>query len=211
MRAGAPREAEGAAGGLLLATTNAHKAGEIRAILAPLGIEVRRPDALGEVIEDGATFRANACIKARAAAAQWGVPALADDSGLVVDVLHGAPGIHSARYAGPNATAEENNALLVRRLKALQAVDPTARFLCHVVLASPAGSILAEAEGCVEGLLRWPAAGRGGFGYDPHFFHPPSGVRLSELNAAEKNAVSHRGRALRALAAQLTRLGAQWP
>jgi XTP/dITP diphosphohydrolase len=191
---------------ILVATTNAHKAQEIGDILAPLGYEVRLPEALPHVVEDGQTFRDNALLKARAAAAHYGVPTLADDSGLVVDVLDGAPGVHSARYAGPQAEAADNNALLVERLAALGVEDPAARFVCHVVLAAPDGRILAEADGRVEGLIRWPALGQGGFGYDPYFFHLPSQARLSELSADAKNAVSHRGRALRALAAQLAAL-----
>jgi len=190
-------------GPLWVATTNAHKAAEIRAILAPLDIAVRQPEYLADVVEDGRSFRDNARLKARAAAAALGAPALADDSGLAVDVLGGAPGIHSARYAGENAADRDNNALLIERLTALGCVDPAAAFVCHVVIAAPDGEILAEAEGRVEGVLRWPAAGGGGFGYDPLFFHPPSGCRLSELTPEAKNAVSHRGRALRSLARDL--------
>lgn len=190
-------------GPIFVATTNAHKAEEIAAILAPTGLDVRPAPALPEVVEDGETFRDNAILKARAAARALGAPALADDSGLAVDVLGGAPGVHSARYAGPDATDADNNALLIERLAALGAVDPKAAFVCHVVLAEPGGRILAEAEGRVEGVVRWPARGACGFGYDPLFFHPPSGCRLSELTPEQKNAVSHRGRALRKLAAAL--------
>ena len=192
-----------AEGPLWVATTNEHKAQEIAAILAPLGIEVRRPEHLDEVIEDGETFADNARLKARAAAAALGAPALADDSGLCVEVLDGAPGVHSARYAGPEATDADNNALLVERLSAMGAVDPAAAFVCHLTIAGPDGELLLEADGRVEGMIRWPEAGGGGFGYDPLFFHPPSGCRLSELSPEAKNAVSHRGRALRALADQL--------
>lgn len=188
---------------LALATTNRHKAEEIRAILAPHGIEVDVPDALPSVEETGATFRDNAILKARSAARHLGVPALADDSGLVVEVLGGAPGVHSARFSGPDATTETNNRLLVERLAALGARDPAAAFVCVAVVVDPDGAVVAEAEGRVEGVIRWPATGRGGFGYDPLFHHPPSGRRLSELSPAQKNAVSHRGRALRALAEQL--------
>jgi XTP/dITP diphosphohydrolase len=193
-------------GPLWVATTNAHKADEIRAILAPLGLEVRRPEQLEDVVEDGDTFAANARLKARAAAKALGAPALADDSGLVVEALGGEPGVHSARFAGEDATNAANNALLVERLSALGVEDPAAAFVCHVVIAAPDGTLLAEAEGRVEGTIRWPEAGGGGFGYDPLFFHPPSGCRLSELPAEAKNAVSHRGRALRALAEHLQSL-----
>jgi XTP/dITP diphosphohydrolase len=192
---------------LYLATTNAHKAGEIRAILAAEGLAVERPDELPAVVEDGATFRDNALLKARSAARHLGAPALADDSGLAVDVLGSAPGVNSARYAGPGADDDANNALLVERLTALGVVDPTAAFVCVAVVAAPDGRILAEAEGRVQGVLRWPARGGGGFGYDPLFFHPPSGCRLSELSPEAKNAISHRGTALRALARALRARG----
>lgn len=190
---------------LYVATTNDHKADEIRAILAPLGIEVLRPTDLDDVVEDGTTFRANALLKARAAATALGAPALADDSGLVVDVLDGEPGVHSARYAGEGATDQDNNARLIRELEARGVVDPAAAFVCSIIVAAPDGEVLAEAEGRVEGVIRWPQLGEGGFGYDPLFFHPPSGCRLSELTPEGKNALSHRGNALRALAERLAR------
>lgn len=198
---------EGSGRLLHLATTNAHKAREIRAILAPYGIEVCVPDALPEVVEDGRTFRDNALLKARSAASHLGAPALADDSGLAVALLGGEPGVHSARYAGPAATDADNNALLIERLAALGAADPQAAFVCHAVVAAPGGRVLAEAEGRVEGVIRWPPVGQHGFGYDPLFHHPPSGCRLSELSAEAKNAISHRGRALRKLAERLARRG----
>lgn len=188
---------------LWVATTNRHKAREIAEILEPLGFEIVAPQDLPGVIEDGATFAANARKKAISAAAHLGRPALADDSGLEIEALGGEPGIHSARYAGPGATSEENNALLIRRLEALGLVDPRARFVCHAVVAAPDGRVTAEATGRVEGVLRWPGAGGGGFGYDPLFHHPPSGCRFSELEPGRKNDVSHRGRALRALAEAL--------
>jgi XTP/dITP diphosphohydrolase len=188
---------------LFVATTNAHKAAEIAAILAPTGLGVVRAPALPEVVEDGATFRDNALLKARAAAAALGAPALADDSGLEVEALGGAPGVHSARFAGPRATDAENNALLVKRLEALGLEASPAAFVCHVVVAAPDGRVIAEAEGRVEGVIRWPPRGEGGFGYDPLFFHPPSGCRLAELTPQQKNALSHRGQALRRLARRL--------
>ncbi len=189
---------------LVMATTNAHKLEEARAILREVGVEVLAPPRpLPVVEEDAPTFAGNAAKKARAAAALLGVPVLADDSGLVVDALGGAPGVLSARYAGPGAGDAANNALLIKRLVALGARDPTARFVCHVVVAHPDGRLLAEAEGRVEGVIRWPAVGAHGFGYDPLFHHPPSGKRLSELGPDAKNAISHRGAALRTLATRL--------
>ena len=190
---------------LYVATGNAHKAREIEQILAPYGWDVTVPDGLPHVEEDGSTFRANAILKAASAARHLGAPALADDSGICVEVLDGAPGIHSARYAGEDSTDTANNARLIRELEALGAQEPAAAFVCHVVVVRPDGSVLAEAEGRVEGVLRWPALGDGGFGYDPLFFHPPSGVRLSELAPEAKNALSHRGQALRRLAEVLGR------
>jgi XTP/dITP diphosphohydrolase len=115
--------------------------------------------------------------------------------------------VHSARFAGEHAAAADNNALLVERLSALGVTDPAAAFVCYVVIAAPDGSILAEAEGRVEGVIRWPARGERGFGYDPLFFHPPSDCRLSELSPEAKNAISHRGEALRALAEGLRKGG----
>jgi len=190
-------------GPLYVATGNPHKAREVTEILAPLRIQVHVPEDLPHVEETGATFRDNALLKAASAAAFLNAPALADDSGLVVDVLGGDPGVRSARYAGEDGDDEANNRLLIERLTALGATDPTARFVCCVILAAPDGSVIAEAEGQVEGVIRWPAKGEGGFGYDPLFFHPPCGVRLSELSADEKNALSHRGNALRALVERL--------
>jgi len=189
---------------LVMATTNAHKLAEARAILQAVGIEVVAPPRpLPPVEEDAPTFAGNAAKKARAAAALLGLPALADDSGLVVDLLDGAPGVLSARFAGIGAGDAANNALLVQRLTALGAVDPAARFVCHVAVARPDGTLVAEAEGRVEGVLRWPGRGTLGFGYDPLFHHPESGLRLAELSAEAKNQVSHRGNALRLLAARL--------
>jgi XTP/dITP diphosphohydrolase len=192
---------------LALATTNRHKASEVAGVLAPHGIEVFVPPGLPPVEEDGATFAENAEKKARSAALHLRAPALAEDSGLVVPSLGGEPGVRSARYAGPRATDAENNARLVERLEAIGAEEPEASFVCHVVLALADGTVLARAEGRVDGVLRWPPRGAGGFGYDPLFHHPPSGRRLSELTPEEKSAVSHRGAALRALARALVSSG----
>ena len=188
---------------LYVATGNPHKVEEIQAILGPLGFEVRRPDGLEDVDETGATFRDNAILKAAAAARALGAAVLADDSGLAVDVLDGAPGVRSARYAGPDATDADNNRKLVETLEARETVDPEAAFVCYVVVVSPDGTVIAEAEGRVEGVIRWPARGDGGFGYDPLFHHPASGCRMAELSPEQKNALSHRGNALRLLAERL--------
>jgi XTP/dITP diphosphohydrolase len=200
---------DGAAGRrLLLATTNRHKAAEVEAILRPLGFAVDVPGALPPVEEDAPTFLGNATKKAAAAARRFGRPALADDSGLVVEALGGEPGVRSARYAGEGASDAENNARLLETLAARGLVDPPAAFVCAAVLVAPDGRVLAAAEGRVEGVVRAPPRGSGGFGYDPLFHyvgpeHPAPGRRFAELSRAEKDAVSHRGRAFRALAALL--------
>jgi XTP/dITP diphosphohydrolase len=197
----------------LLATTNRHKAAEIAAILAPFGLGVATPSRLEEVEEDAPTFLGNATRKAAAAARASGRPALADDSGLVVDALGGEPGVRSARYAGEHATDAENNAKLASEVAARGLVDPRAAFVCAAVLAAPDGRVLASAEGRVEGVIRVPPRGANGFGYDPLFHYtgpewPAPGRRFGELTPAEKDAVSHRGRAFRALAARLLDLSA---
>jgi XTP/dITP diphosphohydrolase len=193
---------------IVLATTNRHKAREIAAILAPYGLAVEVPPRLAPVVEDGATFAENAYKKALSAARVAGRPALADDSGLAVAALGGAPGVHSARYAGPGATDEANTARLLAELAARDLVDPAAAFVCHAVLVSPAGEVLARAEARVEGVVRGPPRGANGFGYDPVFHyvgpaHPAPGLRFAELTSADKDALSHRGQAFRALAAAL--------
>ena len=198
---------------LLVATSNRGKLAEIRALTKASGLEVvglgDLADTLGrvEIVEDAETFAGNARKKAQTLHRLTGLPTLADDSGLVVEALGGEPGVRSARFSGAGATAATNNARLVERLRALDVEDPAAAFVCHAVVVAPDGRVVAEAEGRVEGIIRWPARGEGGFGYDPLFHHPPSGCRLSELDPAAKNAISHRGRALRALAAKLAELG----
>jgi XTP/dITP diphosphohydrolase len=193
---------------LLLATTNRHKAREIAAILTPLGLAVEVPASLPPVVEDGATFLENATKKAASAAAASGRRAIADDSGIVVAALGGAPGVRSARYAGEDATDEENVEKLLAACAARGLVDPAAAFVCAAVCCDPAGNVLAAAEGRVEGVVRGPPRGRFGFGYDPVFHHvgprhPAPGVRFADLSPADKDAVSHRGLAFRALAALL--------
>jgi XTP/dITP diphosphohydrolase len=193
---------------IALATTNPGKAREIAAALAPFGIEVERPAALPPVVEDGATFAENARLKAASAARALGRPALAEDSGLVVEALGGEPGVRSARYAGEGATDARNNERLLSEIAARGLVDPKAAFVCHAVVCAPDGRVLAEAQGRVEGVVRGPPEGRGGFGYDP-LFHwsgegsPPGGVRFAELSPPAKDRVSHRGRAMRLLAERL--------
>lgn len=196
---------------VLFATSNPHKVEEVRAILAPLGVEVFGLEALDvevpEPEETGATFEENAAIKARAYAAAAGCLALADDSGLEVDALGGAPGVHSARFAGVGSTRAErdaaNNRLLLERLTGVPDARRTARFICVLTLARPDGTILATARGTMEGVIGHAPRGRNGFGYDPLLVLPDLGCTSAELEPEAKNARSHRGAATKALAAKL--------
>jgi len=190
-----------------MATANRDKAREIREILSGVpGLELlERPGSIPEVEETGDTLEANAALKALAIAEATGLPALADDTGLFVDALDGAPGVYSARYAGEDATYGDNVAKLLIELAATDA-GRAARFQTAVVLADPTG-VLATVLGTVEGTIALSPRGEGGFGYDPVFVPDDAGGRtLAELSDAEKHAISHRGRALRAMA---DRLGSQ--
>ncbi len=192
---------------LVLATFNRHKASEMLAIMPRLPLEPRTlaefPGAV-PAEEDGASLEENAVKKAAAAAAFTGLWALADDTGLEVDALGGAPGVRSARYAGGNATAAANNALLLARLADVPPERRTARFVCVVALASPGGGVF-TARGALEGRITAGGRGGAGFGYDP-LFELPDGRTLAELSEAEKNAVSHRARALAAMLPRLLAL-----
>jgi XTP/dITP diphosphohydrolase len=191
---------------LVLATGNAGKLREMREILAPWRVDVR---ALSEFTADtaaetGLTFVENALLKARFAARVAGLPAIADDSGLEVDALHGAPGIYSARYAGPAADDALNNALLLRELAAADAAGRTARYRCAMVfLRWPEDPSPVIAQAAWEGRIGHAARGAGGFGYDPLFLVDDGARTAAELDPADKNQRSHRGQALRALVAAL--------
>jgi XTP/dITP diphosphohydrolase len=188
---------------LVVASNNAKKRTEIAAILGALGIDLVAPsDTLFiDVIEDASTFSGNAQKKAEAFADANGLPALADDSGLCVDALGGAPGIYSARFAGPDACDADNNRKLLADLSGH--ANRSARFRCAVHLAFPNREQSFSAEGEVYGEILTQAVGVGGFGYDPLFFCPELGKAFAECSPEEKASVSHRGRALRALAEQL--------
>ena len=151
-----------------------------------------------EVTEDGETFEANAIKKAREIAKYTGLPALADDSGLVVDALNGAPGIYSARYAGKNATDETNNAKLIENLRDIPAKQRTAHFCCAMALATPDGRVQ-TVQAIWKGRILATPRGANGFGYDPIFFIPTHNCTSAELSSEEKNRISHRGQALRAI------------
>ncbi|MEO5657832.1 MAG: RdgB/HAM1 family non-canonical purine NTP pyrophosphatase [Nitrospiria bacterium] len=190
---------------LVIATTNQGKIREIRAVLGDLGLTiVAQSDygALPPVLEDGKTYAANAVNKATAIASRFGVTALADDSGLEVDALGGAPGLLSARFAGPHATDGENRRLLLDRLRGVPVSRRGARFRCALALVDPSG-VVRVAEGLVEGVIRDHEAGCGGFGYDPVFELPDRGLTFAELTDDEKNRISHRGRALAKVHAML--------
>jgi XTP/dITP diphosphohydrolase len=186
----------------VIASSNHHKVKEFQQILEPLGVHLVTPAELNlslEVEETGQTFAANAELKARAWAAATGLPAVADDSGLEIDALGGAPGVYSARYAGPLAGDSANNARMVRDLQALGLTGSTARYRCAIALVDTTRTPdLVMVDGCLEGHVVTSAAGAGGFGYDPYFVMP-DGRHLAQWTADEKNAVSHRGQALRAL------------
>jgi XTP/dITP diphosphohydrolase len=187
---------------LVLATANAGKQRELAALLTPHGGELILQGALGiETPEEtGTTFEANALLKARHAARQAGLPALADDSGIEVDALGGAPGVYSARYAGAGAGDAANTAKLLEALRDVPAAARGARYRCVIVrvrsASDPAPLI---ATGSWEGRIADAPRGTGGFGYDPVFVPAGETLTAAEMSAAEKNAVSHRARALRAL------------
>jgi XTP/dITP diphosphohydrolase len=188
---------------LVCATANPHKVAEIEAILGD-GVElVPRPSDVPDVVEDGETLLDNARLKARAICEATALPAVADDTGLEVDGLDGAPGVHSARYAGENVTYADNVTKLLRELDARPGAARTARFRSVALVAYPDGSEV-WAEGVVDGVITNEPAGEGGFGYDPVFVPDDGdGRSFAEMDDGEKNAISHRGRAFRALAEKL--------
>ena len=189
---------------LLIATGNAHKIEEIRQILQDCGVEVEQLLCLKDIPgyqapeEDGDSFQANAAIKAQAAAQSSGLPALADDSGLTVQALDGAPGIYSARYAGSQQDDAANRAKLLQAMDKIPDGQRQAAFVCAVALALPGGeTILREAH--VSGEITRSEQGAGGFGYDSLFYLPELGKTMAQLSPEEKNGLSHRARALAAL------------
>ncbi len=185
----------------MVASHNAAKVREIRQVLAPLHVPVLSLDDVGlsdEIEETGGTFAENAAAKALAVGRITGGPVLADDSGLVVDALDGRPGVMSARYGGEGLTDPERVELLLRQMADVPHGRRTARFVCVLALAK-GDRLLATWAGCVAGLIADEARGTGGFGYDPVFLYVPLGRTFAELTAEEKNALSHRGRAVRRL------------
>ena len=187
---------------VIFATGNEGKMREVRAIMGE-GYEMISTKEAGinvDVEENGASFAENALIKARAVAACTDLPVLADDSGLVVDALGGEPGIYSARYLGEDTSYEIKNRAIIDRLAGLEGEARSARFTCVIAGVFPDGTEL-TAEGHMEGRIAFEPAGSGGFGYDPILFLPEYGMTSAEISAEEKNAISHRGKALRAMRA----------
>lgn len=201
---------------LLLASGNRKKLAELRLVLAPLGVEIVAPADVGgleDVEEDRPTFEGNAEKKAASAARAHGLWALADDSGLEVDALDGAPGVRSARWSGEPPDDGRNNAKLLRELQGLPPERRGARFVCALALARPDGTVALTLRGEARGRILDAPRGDGDFGYDPLFLftepgHSVTGRGFAELRPEEKATVSHRGRALRALAVSLERLRA---
>jgi XTP/dITP diphosphohydrolase len=191
---------------LVLATYNKGKSAEIRELLADYPVIIKNLDDFGPIPpieEDGATFDDNAYKKASLTARYLGLPALADDSGLSVNALGGAPGVHSARYAGENATDDDRCRKLLQELENHQ--DRAAHFACVISIAVPGGPALTYEARC-EGLITREPAGTNGFGYDPIFFYPPMGKTFAQLSREEKGRVSHRGKALREMRAEFDKV-----
>ena len=190
---------------IVLASRNKHKIGELQALMSKYidGIEILSLDDVGiygEIEEDGQTFGENALIKARAAAAS-GYIGVGDDSGLAVRALGGAPGIYSARYSGEHGNDAANNALLLKNLT--EKDDRYGEFVCSVALVFPDGREFIAVEGRTGGIILESPRGEGGFGYDPLFYYEPFGKTFSEMSPEEKNSISHRGKAIEALAEKL--------
>lgn len=188
---------------IVLATNNLGKVREVAAVLAEFAVEIvpQSAFAVPDVDETGLTFIENALLKARNAAHHTGLPALADDSGLVVDALDGAPGVYSARYGGAGATDQANNAKLLAALAEVPAERRTARFVCALTLLHhPTDPTPLICQANWEGLILTESRGGHGFGYDPLFFVPDQQQTSAELKPAIKNRLSHRGRALAELA-----------
>ena len=209
---------------IVVATRSPHKLRELRELLEPVrarlvGLDETSVPADAEPVEDGATFAANARLKARWYARLTGLPTLADDSGIEVDAIDGAPGVRTRRYAGEHATDADNNAKLLAALAGLPAERRGARYVCVLAFADPTANgvgprggavVAAQARGTTRGRIATEPRGSGGFGYDPIFepaSEPPGGRTFGLWSPAEKNAISHRARAARRMGVALGRLG----
>ena len=190
---------------IIFATYNEGKMKEVRMILADLGLEILSLKEAGihaDIVEDGKTFEENACIKASAIQKLAGGIVLADDSGLEVDYLGGAPGIYSARYMGEDTSYAIKNQAIIDKLEKAVDDERSARFVCAIAAALPDGE-MPTTRGTIEGRIGYEIIGDGGFGYDPIFYLPERGLTTAQLSAEEKNEISHRGRALRAMKTML--------
>ena len=186
---------------IIFATGNEGKMREIRRILSDLDVEVLSLKEAGihaDIVEDGKSFRENAIIKAKAICQLTGEVVLADDSGLEIDYLNGEPGIYSARYLGEDTSYRIKNQNLIDRLEGVSDENRTARFVCVIAAVYPDGTVK-TARGTMEGVIGSEERGENGFGYDPIFFLPEYGCSSAELSMEEKNKISHRGKALRAI------------
>ena len=193
---------------IIFATGNAGKMKEIRLILEDLGcpvLSMKEAQADPEIVENGVTFGENAEIKARAVWACTGDIVLADDSGLVVDYIGGEPGIYSARYLGEDTSYDIKNQNIIDRLAGAEGEQRSARFVCNIAAVLPDGRVL-HTEAAMEGLIAEKPAGNGGFGYDTILYLPEFGKTSAELTIEEKNKISHRGKALEAMKAQLKKV-----
>ena len=194
---------------ILVATHNQGKVAEYADMLSDLDISWLSLDDIGlteEVEETGSTFLANAQMKAAEYAKMTGLLTLADDSGLVVDALDGAPGVKTARYGGAGLSSKERYEYLLAQIEEVPPQKRGARFVCTIALAGADGQILATADGEVEGVIAHEAAGEGGFGYDPVFYLPQKECTMAQLGPEVKHTLSHRGRALRAVEPQLRKI-----
>ena len=184
---------------LVLASGNKGKLAEFQRLLDGLDVQIhsmKEYPEIGEIVEDGSTFAENALIKAKAVCKATGKPAMADDSGLAVDALNGAPGIYSARFAGEQRSDADNNAKVLRLMETVADADRTARFFCVIAIVLPDGREY-TVEGTCEGTILHALRGEGGFGYDPLFYVESMNKTFAELTMEEKNRISHRGHANR--------------
>lgn len=190
---------------IIMATGNADKVRELRGILADTDIEIVSMKEAGidvEIIENGKTFEDNARIKAETVCSASGEMVFADDSGLEIDFLNGEPGVHSARYMGENTSYDIKNAQILKRLEGAAEEERSARFVCAIAIAYPDRETKIF-KGVFEGRIAYEPAGENGFGYDPIFWVPERGCTSAQLTPEEKNAISHRGKAMRQALAEL--------
>ncbi len=190
---------------IIFATGNEGKMREVRMILADLKLPVvsmKEAGVTGDIIENGTTFEENALIKARAVMERTGEMALADDSGLEIDYLDGAPGIYSARFMGEDTPYEKKNAAILEKLSGVPEQERTARFVCAIACVMPDGTELTS-RGTMEGRIAYEIRGENGFGYDPIFYLPECGCSSAQISPEQKNELSHRGKALRSMKEKL--------